>query len=192
MFLNGLSETVSLKSLLESNDAYSIISENINLLKKLEESPEVELVFTEAEMGHAEKAAEEYITEVRGKVEKYTDKADKLRHESQIWAWLGLGVYILGMLLAATAEISLVLGVLGVIGLLVSIAFFIVAAVKGDKARKEVQKLIAIREKLKVHRSRTDNHRVQDKIDDILFRIQQAEAGVYDDTSERTTSYNMN
>jgi hypothetical protein len=186
-------EQQCVEMVLEGLNQFAIISENLDTLKTFSESANANLVLSEDEKQHAEKAAEDYVNEVRGKVEAMTDKAESAKHQSQLLGWFSLGGIILGYITLGFASVSLVLAVVGVMALIAAVIASIVAGLKFAEARSTVQKMVAVKEKLKIARSRTKNIRVQDKIDDLLARLKQLETQIYyQDATTHNTTYNMN
>jgi hypothetical protein len=173
MFLNKIAPN-SLREFMMSEEA-QIIVENMNMLEQFSESTSLELVLSEAEKNAAVKAAEAYIEKVKAGVKKFTSASDKAKHISEIWGWVTFGLSVLTICIGAAAAASILSPIVAIIAMLVSAIASAIMVMEAGKAKNYIQELGIVKRKLQAHRDRIESHSVQDKLDDLIFKIEHVE-----------------
>lgn len=117
---------------------------------------------------------ERYISEAKAFLAGEKEKAVEDVNTAKVFYWLGLGVYLLG-LIGIVFSGSIIGILISMIGSFIGIVLMVIAQAKYNKAKELVTKLKSHRAKLLSAKNSSKDPKVRARIDDILDDIDGAE-----------------
>ena len=172
MFLNEsefLVEKDFLKRNIDNFDKdFSLISENFELIQKgIKE--EKEICLEESELDELDVNQANFVQKATEFIQKEKRKAKDKLDTSKTLAFIGLGVYFLGIggMISLTSFVSIV----GVLLMLISLIISIASLVKGEEAIKIYKKLITEKEKLEKRKKKVKSKKEEEKIEEVIDSI---------------------
>ena len=157
---------------------FSIIKENYKLLIEAEMNNKL-LVLNEDEQKQIEASVKKFVDEAYEYYNNIMKSSQQLVNESKLWALLSTGVLLLGFVVSLTSTSS-ALALIAMILFLLSLVGFIFAGAKLDKATEVLRQLTPLRKKLEIQRNRTKDVNLQDKINSLIFTIEDYEKRLQD------------
>jgi len=157
---------------------FSIIRENYKLLIEAETNNKL-LVLNEDEQKQIEVSVKKFIDDAYEYYNNVMKTSQQLINESKFWSLLSTGVLLLGFVISLTSTSS-ALALIAMILFLLSLVGFIYAGNKLDRATEVLRQLIPLRKKLEVQRNRTKDINLQDKINSLIFTIEDYEKRMQD------------
>ncbi len=167
MFLGEVN--VDLESMYSTNEEFRVLTErydvsldDLRMVNKSIKNENLKIVLTESERNDNEYKLER----LREEINRYKSKAVEKGDLAKVFAWWGLGLYLVGLLTMSAPGLALLFFIL-------SIMFSVMSIVNSQEAIKYSKKLLATRSELKALKRRTKDKKLIDRIDDLLDRIEE-------------------
>jgi F0F1-type ATP synthase assembly protein I len=167
LLVENLNESAMIYNITKHLKGYEIIVENYKGLNKVLEG-KATLILSESEEKNIKAKAENFVEEAEEFVKQAKASSNKKIDESRAFAFITLGLYITGVLLAVASP------VVGIILIILSIVASIIMLVKSTGAVKDVEKLESYRDRAVKLKSLTDDKKVEKKLDMIIDMIDTA------------------